>query len=123
MANTDPSFNEADVSDKPIKPALLTQAEITGLTEANAQRRESELSAQDAVDQIMDALQASGELGDTFVVFMSDNGYILGEHRFRAGKIAPYEVANRVPLMIRGPGINAGSRSPPPPARSTSRRP
>ena len=58
----------------------------------------------------MDALQASGELGDTFVVFMSDNGYILGEHRIRGGKLAPYEVANRVPLMIRGPGITAGTQ-------------
>jgi arylsulfatase A-like enzyme len=109
MAVTDPSFNEADVSDKPIKPAPLTQAQITGLTESNAQRRESELSAQDATDQIMDALQASGELDDTFVAFMSDNGYILGEHRIRGGKLAPYEVANRVPLMIRGPGIPAGT--------------
>ena len=58
----------------------------------------------------MDALLASGELNDTFVVFMSDNGYILGEHRIRGGKLAPYEVANRVPLMIRGPGITAGTR-------------
>ena len=41
---------------------------------------------------------------------MSDNGYILGEHRIRGGKIAPYEVANRVPLMIRGPGIAAGTQ-------------
>ena len=110
LRSTDPSFNEADVSDKPVQPGLLSAAEINGLTEENAQRRESMLSAQDAVDQIMDALQASGELNDTFVVFMSDNGYILGEHRIRGGKLAPYEVANRVPLMIRGPGITAGTR-------------
>jgi N-acetylglucosamine-6-sulfatase len=110
LQSTDPSFNEADVSDKPVRPSLLSQAEINGLTEQNAQRRESMLSAQDAVDRIMDALQTSGELNDTFVVFMSDNGYVLGEHRIRGGKLAPYEVANRVPLMIRGPGIAAGTR-------------
>ena len=110
LQSTDPSFNEADVSDKPVKPSPLSQAEITGLTETNAQRREAELSAQDAVDDIMDALQASGELGDTFVVFTSDNGYIIGEHRIRGGKVAPYEVANRIPLMIRGPGIPVGTQ-------------
>jgi N-acetylglucosamine-6-sulfatase len=110
LQDSDPSFNEADVSDKPVKPGPLSQAEINGLTESNAQRRESELSGQDAVDRIMDALQASGELNDTFVVFMSDNGYILGEHRIRGGKLAPYEVANRVPLMVRGPGIDPGTQ-------------
>jgi hypothetical protein len=36
---TDPSFNEADVSDKPVKPPPLTSSEIVGLTEHNSQRR------------------------------------------------------------------------------------
>ena len=109
LASTDPSFNEADVSDKPIQRPPLTEAEIAGLTEANAQRREAGLSTQDATNVILDALQASGELDNTYVVFMSDNGYLLGEHRIRIGKIAPYEVATRVLMMVRGPGIAAGT--------------
>ncbi len=109
LKDTDPSFNEADVSDKPIQPARLTAAEIAGLTEANAQRREAELSAQDQINRILDAIVASGEMDNTYVMLMSDNGYILGEHRIRGGKVAPYEVSNRVPFMVRGPGIDPGT--------------
>lgn len=109
MRPRDPAFNEADVSDKPLQPSALTSAEVAGLTETNAQRREASLSAQDAITRVLDALEASGELDDTYVVFMSDNGYILGEHRIRGGKLAPYEVANRIPMMVRGPGITPGT--------------
>ena len=109
LKDKDPSFNEADVSDKPIRPRPLSASEIAGLTEANAQRRESELSAQDAVNKIMDALRATGVMGNTYVMFMSDNGYILGEHRLRGGKVAPYQVSDRVPFLVRGPGITPGT--------------
>ncbi|MEZ5094556.1 sulfatase [Nocardioides sp.] len=102
---TDPSFDEADISDKPAQLAPLTPAEVTALTEVNAQRREAELSDQDVIDEILDALRDSGELDRTFVIVTSDNGYLLGEHRIRGGKVSPYEVANHMPLLIRGPGI------------------
>jgi len=107
--NTDPSFNEADVSDKPIRPALLSATEIRGITEHLQQRREAGLSIDDAVARIVNALTASGELADTYLIFASDNGLMLGEHRIRGGKKTPYEVANRVPFMVRGPGIPPGS--------------
>jgi N-acetylglucosamine-6-sulfatase len=41
-------------------------------------------------------------------MFTSDNGYFLGEHRMRHGKISPYEPALQVPLLMRGPGIPDG---------------
>jgi N-acetylglucosamine-6-sulfatase len=40
---------------------------------------------------------------------VSDNGFILGDHRIRGGKVFPYEVSARVPLLIRGPGVPTGS--------------
>jgi arylsulfatase A-like enzyme len=106
--DADPSFNEADVSDKPVKPALLPDWAVASLREVNAQRRESLLSAQDAVTNIINALQANGELSNTYVIFLSDNGYMLGEHRLGNNKAAPYEPSVLVPLLIRGPGIPAG---------------
>ena len=109
MVNTNPAFNEADVSDKPRQPVLLQPWEVDALTEVNAQRREALLSAQDAVVNIVDTLRSTGVLDNTYVVFTSDNGYILGEHRFGVGKRHPYEVAVKVPLLIRGPGIAAGT--------------
>ena len=109
MKNTDPSFNEADVSDKPLRPSRLTAAEIAGLTEVNAQRRESLLSAQSALKKIVNTLRSTDELNNSYVVFMSDNGYLLGDHRIRGGKVFPYEVATTVPFMMRGPGIIPGT--------------
>jgi N-acetylglucosamine-6-sulfatase len=107
--NTDPSFNEADVSDKPSKPALLSAQTVAGLTESFQQRREAMLSAQDAIVQIVDTLEAQAELDNTYIVFMSDNGHLLGEHRIRYDKKQPYEVSNHVPMMVRGPGIVPGT--------------
>ncbi|HEX6150942.1 sulfatase [Nocardioides sp.] len=109
LTNTDPSFDEADVSDKPIRPTRLSSTDIRGITEHLQQRREASLSIDDAVARIMQALTDSGELADTYVIFASDNGLMLGEHRIRGGKSTPYEVANRIPFLVRGPGIPAGS--------------
>jgi N-acetylglucosamine-6-sulfatase len=75
----------------------------------NAQRKEALLSVQDAVVRIANALTATGELDNTYLFFLSDNGYILGEHRIRGGKVAPYEVSVKVPMLIRGPGIEPGT--------------
>jgi N-acetylglucosamine-6-sulfatase len=106
---TNTAFNEADVSDKPIRPAPLTREEIALLTETHQQRREAMRSAEDAVDRILNAVEASGEAANTYVMVMSDNGFILGEHRYRGGKMAPYEVSNHVPFLVRGPGIAPGT--------------
>ncbi|QZY27625.1 sulfatase family protein [Nocardioides coralli] len=107
--NTDPSFDEADVSDKPIRPPPLTPQQILGITEHLQQRLEASLSVDDAVATVLTALADSGELDQTYVVFTSDNGLMLGEHRIPGGKTAPYEVANHVPFLVRGPGINPGT--------------
>ncbi|HKE70669.1 MAG TPA: sulfatase [Nocardioidaceae bacterium] len=109
VPNTDPSFNEADVSDKPVRPSPLAPWEIDALKEVNGQRREALLSAQNVVQDIVNTLRTTGELGNTYLIFVSDNGFILGDHRIRGGKVFPYEVSARVPMLIRGPGIPAGS--------------
>jgi N-acetylglucosamine-6-sulfatase len=106
-----PSFNEADVDDKP--SGIATRR---GLTPSDAAEMDAEhrlrLASLQAVDEmirgIVDALAARNLLANTYLLFASDNGYFQGEHRLR-GKNLPYEEAVRVPLYIRGPGIPAGS--------------
>ncbi len=102
---------EADVQDKPFFIRALpplTPAEQDGVREDARQRAEA-LSLVDAqVARTIRTLRETGQLDITYVVFTSDNGYFLGEHRMRQGKILPYEPSLRVPLMIRGPGIPAG---------------
>jgi len=108
-----PSFNEEDVSDKPswiqdLEPvAENARSRIDGHYE---ERLESMLAVDEMVGSLVEELEATGELENTYIFFTSDNGYHLGEHRVRQGKKTPYEEASRVPLFIRGPGVPVGSR-------------
>jgi arylsulfatase A-like enzyme len=63
-----------------------------------------------AVEGLVKTLEVEGVLDRTYIVFTSDNGFLLGEHRF-IGKNVLSDAALRVPLLIRGPGVAAGSRS------------
>lgn len=106
-----PSFNEADISDKP--PAvrnqpLLTAAQIAAIDHEHQTRIEALQAVDEGVARIVDTLAARGELENTYIVFTSDNGYHLGQHRFIGGKFQVYEEDIRVPLIIRGPGVQTG---------------
>ena len=59
------------------------------------------------VGQIMQALENSGALKNTLVVFTSDHGEMLGEHGMWF-KSCFYDNAARVPLIIAGPGFPSG---------------
>ncbi len=106
-----PNFNEADVSDKPAaiqhRP-LLGASEINDIQRKYRCRLESILSVDEGVKQLVDSLEAAGELSDTLVIYTSDNGFFHGEHRIPTGKMHIYEESIRVPLEIRGPGIPQG---------------
>ncbi|MFN8126288.1 MAG: sulfatase [Candidatus Nanopelagicales bacterium] len=107
-----PSFNEADVSDKgPFVRdlPLLTHEEIQDMVEDNRRRRRSLLAVDDAVRAVVKNLRSAGELKNTIIVFMGDNGYLLGQHRISMGKYFPYEPALRIPFVMRGPGIRANA--------------
>ena len=74
-------------------------------------RLASLLSVDDAVRHIVATLRRTGELKNTMIIFTSDNGFSLGEHR-EVGKEIPYDVGAAVPLIIRGPGFPAGVTRP-----------
>ena len=106
-----PSFNEADVSDKP--PSIqaldpLSDNNIAAIARRYRCRLESLLSVDEGVRDVIQALQNAGELGDTLLIYTSDNGFFHGEHRLRQGKRRHYEESSRVPLIMRGPGIPSG---------------
>jgi len=110
-APTSPAYNEEDMSDKPepLQMPLLDEAGMAYTQALAEQRAEALLAVDEGVQQLVDALQAAGELDNTYFVFTSDNGYFLGEHRRRLGKHEHYEESSGVPLVIRGPGIPVGS--------------
>jgi N-acetylglucosamine-6-sulfatase len=107
-----PSLNEADVSDKPAamrnRPALST-ARLNAIRENYQQRLESLLAVDEAVRDLLTALDSARVLQRTYVIFTADNGFFHGEHRVASGKVLVYEPSVRVPLIIRGPGIPRGA--------------
>ena len=105
-----PSFNENDVSDKPEavrKRKKLEGVEFLDKTDKYQCRLETLLSVDDGVGEILDALKRTGELRDTYIFFVSDNGFIQGDHRIDGGKAVPYEGAITIPMLVRGPGVKA----------------
>ncbi len=108
----DPSFNEADVTDKPPAVANLPVMDaeaIANLTRRYRCRIESLLAVDDGVAAVVDALREQQALGDTYLIFTADNGFFTGEHRVPSGKTKVYEPSSTVPLIIRGPGVPAGT--------------
>ena len=103
-----PSFNERNMADKPafMRPRAIDPERRQFIRRRHRDRLASLLAADDAVARVVRALRRSGELANTHVIFTSDNGFLLGEHR-DLGKVVLYEESVGVPLAIRGPGFPA----------------
>jgi N-acetylglucosamine-6-sulfatase len=107
-----PSYNEADVSDKPAEIQALTPIGPNAgedIAKRYRNRLETLLAVDDMVGALITALRRAGELDETLFVFTSDNGFLHGEHRLRQGKQQAYEESIRVPLLMRGPGLPEGA--------------
>jgi N-acetylglucosamine-6-sulfatase len=105
-----PNFNEPDVSDKPAYVQawpLLNAGDVAAVTAFRQNVLRADLSLDDAVKALVDELAATGRLQNTMFVYMSDNGQLFGEHRWR-GKQVPYNESLRVPLVIRYDPLTAG---------------
>ncbi|MDS4020276.1 MAG: sulfatase [Candidatus Competibacter sp.] len=106
-----PSFNEVDVSDKPKHVSVLprlTKWNVAAITKSYRARLEALLAVDDLTERVINALDTSGALNNTIVFFLSDNGYLEGQHRFLEGKFEVYEESTRLPLLVRGRGFPAG---------------
>ncbi|MGO4255560.1 sulfatase family protein [Marmoricola sp. RAF53] len=104
---------EADVSDKPKwlrRYPELNDAEKAAETTISRQRAEALYVLDREIGKTLATLRKTGQYDRTVLAFTSDNGYYLGEHRKRQGKIELHEPSLRVPFLISGPGIPHGRR-------------
>lgn len=103
-----PKFRESD---------LAAQAKLNAIDFQNAPRRPEDFEAKriqaayyamieqidDNVGRMMDALERSGQLNDTLVIFTSDHGEMLGDHGLLLKGCRFYEGLVRVPLIMSWP--------------------
>ncbi len=110
QAPSGPAYDEVDMTDKPavLQPEAMPEADIAYTHQLAEARAESLLSVDEGVERLVETLRSTGELDNTYIVFTSDNGYFLGEHRRRSGKVEHYEPVSKVPLLMAGPGVPPG---------------
>lgn len=61
------------------------------------------------IEQVVTQLDDAGLLDDTYIIYSSDNGFHLGQHRLPPGKECGFDEDIRVPFYLRGPGVAEGS--------------
>jgi arylsulfatase A-like enzyme len=102
-----PAVDEGDLSDK---PPFLRDRELAGRGSRRVQRAQARTlkSVDDLVGRVAAELRRLGETERTLAFFLSDNGFLAGEHGM-VDKRLPYSESVRIPLMVRWGGhIAAG---------------
>lgn len=67
------------------------------------QVNECMMAVDEGVGKVLSALEASGQLENTLIVYSADQGYGLGEHGFNQ-KVAPYDATVSSPMIMRWAG-------------------
>jgi N-acetylglucosamine-6-sulfatase len=99
-----------DIEGAPGWVASLPEIDAAAADELGEQRRrmlETLRGVDRAVASLVTQVRARGEMDDTLIIVLSDNGFSFGEHRW-VGKRCPYEACVRVPLVMRTPWSGAG---------------
>lgn len=104
-----PDAREDDVTDKPpwirALPAL-TDAQQEEVQATQRARIRELLGLDDTIGALCATLDDTDRMGNTVIVFSSDNGVFAGEHRLPLlSKNMPYEPSTRVPCVVRAPGL------------------
>ena len=102
------SFNEGNVGDKPSwvrQITLLDKPSIDKADELQRWRLRSMRAVEDEIDAVIQAMAVTGRMQNTYIIYVSDNGALMGQHRAVARKNNSYEEVARVPFYVRGPGV------------------
>ncbi len=98
-----PNYNEADISDKPQSIASrppLTEEDSAQIEKTRRRQILTLVSLDRSIGEVMQKLEETGELDNTVVIFISDNGKHWGEHRLDT-KSTAYEESVKVPFAMR----------------------
>ena len=105
-----PSFDVANANppDWMGKRKPLTSGQIALIDQQFRMRAQAAEGVDRLLARVEAELRARGLERNTYIVFSSDNGYHMGEHRLLPGKQTAFESDIRVPLIVAGPGVPQG---------------
>jgi N-acetylglucosamine-6-sulfatase len=83
----------------------LRRDQIAHLRQVYRERARSVLDVDRMIGRLRAELRALGIARNTYIVFSSDNGFHLGQHRLTDGKRTAFDPDIRVPLIVAGPGV------------------
>jgi arylsulfatase A-like enzyme len=102
-----PNYNEQDISDKPVwlqGRSLISPEDQEGDLKIRRLQWQMLWSLDQSIGAILDALDRQGQLDNTLIIYLSDNGLLINEHRL-AGKAYVYEEVTHVPFALRYPSL------------------
>ena len=103
-----PAMLEEDRSDKPSE-VQEQEVDWRQVKEWRRKQLRSLMSVDEMVGRVFRRLEKAGEADDTLAIYLSDNGFLWGEHGL-GQKIRPYEASAEVPFLVRWPGhVEAGA--------------
>ncbi|KAH6989075.1 arylsulfatase [Ilyonectria sp. MPI-CAGE-AT-0026] len=89
----------------------LNETQIARIDLHYRRRIQALMGVDEIVHDVVEFLETKGVLDNTYIIFSSDNGYHLGQHRVGAGKTLPYLADTNVPFIVRGPNVPHGETS------------
>jgi arylsulfatase A-like enzyme len=107
-----PNYFEEDISDKPQWLNTFEPQEKDYVEKVYQRMLRSLMGADDAVASIVKTLEDENIRQNTILIFMSDNGFALGDHRL-IGKACPYDICLHIPFVISYPDKIPASRTDP----------
>jgi arylsulfatase A-like enzyme len=103
------TMNDVDGSPPWVRALPPIDAAEAAALDRDRRRMLESLGAVDrAIGELLAEVEARGELAETLVVVLADNGFSFGEHRW-VGKRCPYAACVRTPLVVRSPWGGAGT--------------
>lgn len=107
----DKSFNKQTEGASWVGQLPELNASVIGYNDHYQRQRLRALQAVDEmVHEMVQRVEQSGEIDNTYIFYSTDNGYHISQHRMHPGKECGYDTDIHIPMFIRGPGLEAGGQ-------------
>ncbi len=105
-----PSFDAANASAGAWlkRPHALSREQVETIDTDFRKRAQAAQAVDRMIGEIEAELERTGIANSTYLIFSSDNGLHMGEHRLMPGKLTAFDSDINVPLIVTGPGVPAG---------------